>query len=214
MTPLLVVVSSPSGAGKTTLVERLLTHRADVGRSVSATTRAPRNGEVDGRDYHFLAPGEFANRETAGEFLETATYGGHRYGTLRAEVERLFRAGKHVLMVIEVAGARQVRRQYPEAVTVFVLPPSVPVLVRRLSGRMTESREALRHRLEIADQELEAAAEYDYVLENDDLDRAVRSLGAVLDAEPLRIGRRGDIRRQVEALQEQLRAEAARLKQG
>jgi len=86
--------------------------------------------------------------------------------------------------------------------------------VRRLSGRMTESREALRHRLEIADQELEAAAEYDYVLENDDLDRAVRSLGAVLDAEPLRIGRRGDIRRQVEALQEQLRAEAARLKQG
>lgn len=212
MTPLLIVVSSPSGAGKTTLVERLLAHRADVGRSVSATTRAPRPGEVDGRDYHFLSQAEFARREAAGEFVETATYGGHRYGTLHAEVDRLFRAGKHVLLVIEVAGARQVRRQYPEAVMIFVLPPSGAVLVRRLSGRRTESAEALRHRLEIASHELEAAPEYDYIIVNEDLDRAVRALGAVLDAEPLRIGRRADIVRQVEALREQFGAEAARLK--
>ncbi len=181
MTPRVVVLSSPSGAGKTTITERLLAARNDLGRSISATTRAPRATEQNGRDYHFLSREEFDRRERAGEFLESASYGGHRYGTLRAEVEQLGRASRHALLLIEVAGARQVRSRLPEAVLVFVLPPSGPELVQRLAGRNTEDRETVRGRLRTAQQELEAVGEYDFVLVNDDLDQAVRDVAAILD---------------------------------
>ncbi len=205
MTPRLVVLSSPSGAGKTTIAERLLARRTDVGRSISATTRAPRSGEADGRDYYFVTPADFARREAAGEFLESATYGGNRYGTLRSEVERLRREGKHALLVIEVAGARQVRRAAPEAGLVFVLPPSGAELVRRLMARNTERPEVVRRRLEIAGDELGAAPEYDWLLLNDQLEQAVTELGRVLDGVTVRTGRE-----QAQAESDRLRAEIAR----
>ncbi len=211
MTPLLVVLSSPSGAGKTTLAERLLAKRKDVGRSISATTRPPRAGEVDGRDYYFLSPAEFERRVQAGEFLETATYGGNRYGTLRSEVERLFREGRHVLLVIEVAGARQVRAQFAEAALVFVLPPTGEALVTRLSARQTEAPEALRRRLAIATEELREVGDYDYVVVNDDLESAVQDLGAILDAESRRVIRQHELVARVEAIRRDVAAAAAGL---
>jgi guanylate kinase len=206
-----VVLSSPSGVGKTTLAERLLALRSDVGRSISATTRSPRAGEVDGRDYFFLSPEEFERRENAGEFLESASYGGKRYGTLRAEVERLLTAGRHVLLVIEVAGARQVRARFPEAALVFVLPPSGEALVSRLSARRTEAPEALRRRLGIANEELREVGSYDYVVVNDDLEDAVRDLGAILDAESRRVNRQHELVERVEAIRRDVAAAAAGL---
>jgi len=211
VTPLLVVLSSPSGAGKTTLAERLLARRKDVGRSISATTRAPRAGEVDGRDYYFLSAEEFERRVRAGEFLESASYGGNRYGTLRSEVERLFREGRHVLLVIEVAGARQVRAQFPEAALVFVLPPTGEALISRLSARQTESPEALRRRLAIATEELREVGAYDYVVVNDELESAVQDLGAILDAECRRVNRQHELVERVEAIRRDVAAASAGL---
>jgi guanylate kinase len=206
-----VVLSSPSGAGKTTLAERLLARRKDVGRSISATTRLPRAGEADGRDYYFLSTDEFERRVAGGEFLETASYGGNRYGTLRSEVERLFREGRHVLLVIEVAGARQVRAQFPEAALVFVLPPTGKALVERLAARQTESAEALKRRLGIATVELQEVGDYDYVVVNDDLEDAVRDLGAILDAESRRVFRQHELVERVEAIRRDVAAAAAGL---
>jgi guanylate kinase len=129
---ILLVLSSPSGGGKTTIARRLLERRHDVGYSVSATTRAMRTGEVHGRDYWFITPAEFAARVDTGAFIEHARYGGHEYGTLREEVERQLAMGHHVVLDIEVQGARQVRERVPGAVLVFVLPPSGGELIRRL----------------------------------------------------------------------------------
>jgi guanylate kinase len=208
VTPLLVILSSPSGVGKTTLAERLLATRQDVGRSVSATTRPPREGEVDGRDYYFLSRAAFGQRERAGEFLESATYGGNRYGTLRAEVERLHAAGRHALLVIEVAGARKVRRRFRGAVEIFLLPPSGEELIRRLGTRRTESPEMLAKRLTIARRELSAVAEYDYVVVNDELEVAVREVSAILDAETQRGKRRKDLKDRVARLRREISAVA------
>jgi len=208
VTPFLLVLSSPSGGGKTSIARELLRVRTDVGYSVSATTRAPRPGEQDGRDYHFLSPQEFERRVAAGEFLEHATYGGNRYGTLAAEVERVLRTGRHVVLDIEIEGARQVRRRMPGAVEVFVLPPSGEVLVARLRARDTETPEARRTRMTRAADELLAVGEYDYVVINEDLGDAVRAVGAILDAESRRVSRQHDLAGFVESIRQGVAAAA------
>jgi guanylate kinase len=202
--PFLLVLSSPSGGGKTTIARRLLDARADVGYSVSATTRAPRSGEVEGRDYHFLSRAEFERRLGAGNFLEHAAYGGNLYGTLRSEIERIFAAGRHAVLDIEVEGARQIRRSLPDAVHVFVLPPSGAELVRRLEGRNTEDAAAVRRRLEHAAQELASVGEYDYAIVNDDLARAVTQVSAILDAETKRVARQNGLSELVAGLRREI----------
>jgi guanylate kinase len=210
VTPFLLVLSSPSGAGKTSIARRLLEVRADLAYSVSATTRPQRPGETDGRDYHFLPAGEFARRVAAGEFLEHAVYGGHRYGTLRAEVEAIIQRGCHALLDIEIDGARQLRSSYPEAVHVFVLPPSGDELVRRLEGRNTEDPAAVRRRLDHAAEELAAVGEYGYAVVNDDLARAVARVAAIVDAEGQRVARQDGLVEFIAGIRRQVLAEAAR----
>ena len=181
MTPRVVVLAAPSGGGKTTITRELRTRLpALFGYSVSATTRKARPGERDGEAYHFLTRDEFLRRREAGEFLEWAEYAGELYGTLRSEVERVLASGKHVLLDVEVQGARQVRQAYPSpaSLIVFVIPPSARVLIHRLRRRRTESEAELRKRIDIATREVETARRelatvYDRVLVNDDLDTAV-----------------------------------------
>jgi len=209
--PFLLVLSSPSGGGKTSIARRLLGRRADMGYSISATTREKRPGEEDGRDYWFLSPEEFERRVVAGEFVEHASYNGQRYGTLQSEVERLHRAGKHVVLDIEVEGARQVRRRYPDAVLVFVLPPSGAELVRRLRDRQTEGAAALRRRLAIATEELRAVPDYDYVVVNDELDRAVEDVESIVSAETRRATRRDGLPDKVESIRREIEAAAKKL---
>jgi guanylate kinase len=168
-----LVVTGPSGVGKGTLIRRLLERCDGFTLSVSATTRAPRPGEVEGRDYHFLTEREFDRRLDEGEFLEHATYAGNRYGTLGAEVER---APGNLVLEIEVEGARQVRAALPEATQVFIAPPSDDALRERLEGRGTDSPEVIARRLARAKEELAARAEFKRVIVNDDLDRAVDEL--------------------------------------
>jgi guanylate kinase len=168
-----LVVTGPSGVGKGTLIRRLLERRPDYRLSVSATTRAPRPGEVDGRDYHFLTEQEFERRLAAGDFLEHALYAGNHYGTLKEEVDR---AGGNLVLEIEVEGARQVRQALPEAIQVFIAPPSDETLRKRLEGRMTDAPEVIERRLARAKEELAARQEFKRVIVNDDLDRAVHEL--------------------------------------
>ena len=189
MKPFLLVLSSPSGGGKTSIAKNLLQARDDLGYSVSATTRAMREGEREGVDYHFISRDEFLRRREAGEFLESATYGGHLYGTLRSEIDRLFARGRHAVLDIEIEGARQIRKSFPNSLHVFVLPPSAEVLVHRLTGRNTEPRDAMRARITRAADELGAVAEYDYAIVNDDLVLAVAQVAAILDAEARRVSR-------------------------
>lgn len=197
----LLVLSSPSGGGKSTIARKLVQGRDDVAFSVSATTRPMRPGETDGKDYHFLSDQEFDRRLESGGFLEWATYDGCRYGTLVSEVQRIFEEGSHVLLDIEIEGARQVRRQFPDAVTVFLLPPSGAALAARLRGRDTESEEQVARRLARAQEELRAAGEYDYVVVNDDLVVAVEQVAAIVEAESLRVPRQQEFAGLLEQLQ-------------
>jgi guanylate kinase len=179
-----LVVTGPSGVGKGTLIKHLLERRPDYRLSVSATTRAPRPGEVDGRDYHFLTEQEFERRLAAGDFLEHALYAGNHYGTLKEEVDR---ADGNLVLEIEVEGARQVRNALPEATQVFIAPPSDETLRKRLEGRKTDSPEVIERRLARAKEELAARAEFKRVIVNDDLDRAVdelAELAATIDSRP------------------------------
>ena len=177
------VITGPSGVGKGTLIARLLERVPDLELSVSATTRQPREGEVDGRDYHFLSPEEFDRRVRDEDFLEFATYSGHRYGTLRSEVERRLSAGRSVVLEIEVQGARQVRAAMRESVQVFIAPPEPDVLRERLLARGTDSAEAIDARLEVAEQELAAQDEFRHRVVNDDLDRAAAELEQIVRTE-------------------------------
>ena len=211
MTPILLVLSSPSGGGKTTIARLLKQGREDLGYSVSATTRAPRAGERDGVDYHYLSRDEFLRRVEAGDFLEYATYNGHLYGTLRSEIERILGDGRHAVLDIEIHGARQVRAAFPGAILVFVLPPSARVLAARLAERGTEDPDRVRERLALAAAELSAVPEYDFAIVNDDLFAAVASVAAVLDAESRRVSRHPSLPELVEELQRDIAAEAARI---
>ncbi|MFN8667421.1 MAG: guanylate kinase [Gemmatimonadaceae bacterium] len=164
----------------------LLKRREDVGYSISCTTRAPRNGEENGRDYHFLTVDEFRERRSRGEFAESAEVHGNFYGTLRSEIERVFETGRHVVMDIDIQGARQFVAAYPESVLVFLLPPSAEVLLGRLTGRQTESPEAVQRRLTGARDELAAVGSYQYVVVNDDLELAYTQVASIVDAETVR----------------------------
>jgi guanylate kinase len=182
----IVVVSGPSGAGKTTVMKRVFqTCELPLIQSVSATTRPPRPGEVNGVDYHFLTAEEFAARVRRGEFLECFEVFNHGYwyGTLRSEVQAGLKAGKWVVLEIDVQGAASVVGQHPEAITIFVRPHSVEELERRLRGRGTENEAALVRRLQRARDELAQQGQYRYVVINDDLDRAVREICDILKRE-------------------------------
>ncbi len=176
----LFVVSAPSGAGKTTLVKKLLETKSDLRFSVSHTTRRRRRGEVDGRDYFFVTAAEFAAMRSAGEFLEHAEVFGNFYGTGREQVEQLRKAGCDVLLEIDWQGARQVRENMPDCQSIFILPPGVAELERRLRGRGTDSEEVIAHRLSEALGDLSHWSEFDYAIFNDDLDVAANKLLAVL----------------------------------
>jgi guanylate kinase len=205
--PFPIILSAPSGGGKTTIARHLLEQRDDVGYSVSCTTRAPRPREVDGKDYYFLTRDEFLRRRTAGDFAESAEVHGNLYGTLRSEIARVLGSGRHVIMDIDVQGARQIREAFPTSVTVFVLPPSGEVLLERLRKRKTESPQQLVSRLNSALRELRAVEDYEYVVVNDDLDHAVQRVGAILDAEVVSRERVSGLRQQVEQLIHRLEAE-------
>jgi guanylate kinase len=177
------VITGPSGVGKGTLIRGLRERLPQLELTVSATTRRPRPGEQDGADYHFLTPEQFQAHVEAGEFLEHADYSGHRYGTLRTEVDRPLGAGTPVVLEIEVQGARQVRQAMPEAVAVFIAPPSMEALRTRLIGRGTDSPEQVEARLQTAERELEAAREFPRVVVNDRLEEAIDALVGIVRAE-------------------------------
>jgi guanylate kinase len=174
------VITGPSGVGKGTLIRGLLERVPELGLSVSATTRAPRPGESDGTDYHFLSPAEFGQRVDAGEFVEHATYSGRRYGTLRSELEGRLARGEPVVLEIEVQGARQVREAMPEALAVFIAPPSRDALRARLVGRGTDPPEQVEQRMQTAEAELEAQPEFSRVVVNDRLEQATDELERIV----------------------------------
>jgi guanylate kinase len=169
--------------GKGTLIRGLRESVPELELTVSATTREPRPGESDGVDYHFLTPEQFETRVANGDFLEYADYAGHRYGTLRREVDQRLERGTPVVLEIELQGARQVRRAMPEAAAVFIAPPSSEALEARLVGRGTDSAEQVQARLETAKRELEAAREFGHVVVNDRLEEASRELVAIVRGE-------------------------------
>lgn len=185
----LFIVSAPSGAGKTSLVKALLERDRDLTLAVSCTTRAPRPGEIDGVHYHFLDEAEFARRLAAGAFLEHAQVFGNRYGTTAAAVHEALAQGRDLLLEIDWQGARQVRAHWPEAVGIFVLPPSLAVLEQRLRGRGQDSDAVIAGRMARARDELSHFDEYDYLLVNDDFDQALATLVAVVVAERQRCPR-------------------------
>lgn len=205
-----VILSSPSGGGKTTIARELLRRRSDVGYSVSCTTRAPRKDEVEGRDYYFLSRSRFDEERAAAAFAESAEVHGELYGTLRREVDRLLAAGLHVVMDIDVQGARQFAEAYPDSVLVFVLPPDADVLLDRLRARGTEDTESLARRLRSAAAELQAVKMYEYVVVNDNLEHAVSAVSDIIDVEAARAVRMDDLAVRVGAVLAGIHSELAK----
>jgi len=207
VSPFPIILSSPSGGGKTTIARILLERRADVGYSVSCTTRAPRPGETQGRDYHFLTVADFEAARDRGEFAEWAVVHGELYGTLRSAVHRVLEGGQHVIMDIDVQGALQFATAFPQSVLIFVLPPSAKVLLERLRARKSESKESLIRRMQAALEELRAVGRYHYVVVNDELGRAVEQVSAIVDAESARNERLSEMDEQITRLLDELRQE-------
>jgi guanylate kinase len=186
----LFVVTGPSGAGKGTLIRALIARRDDLEVAISATTRPQRPGEAEGRDYYFLDEGEFLRRIEAGEFLEHVVYvSGQRYGTLRAEIGRIHADGKSCVLELETKGARAVRDAEPAAVTIFIAPPSFDELERRLRERATESSGEIDERLQLAHEQMQEAGDFDHVVMNDDVERAVAELDRIVTKELSDVGR-------------------------
>lgn len=207
MNPFPIILSSPSGGGKTTIARLLMARRQDVGYSVSCTTREPRPGEVDGRDYRFLDVPAFEAARDRGEFAEWAVVHGQLYGTLRSEVQRVLASGRHVIMDIDVQGALQFATAFPESVLIFVLPPSAKVLLERLRARKSESRASLIRRMQGALEELRVVGRYHYVVVNDELERAVEQVSAIVDAESARHERLNEMDELITRLLDELRQE-------
>jgi guanylate kinase len=188
--PSAIVVTGPSGAGKGTLIHELLERVPELEATVSATTRDLRPGEKDGSDYWFLDPDEFLARIEADSFLEHVVYvSGQRYGTLRAEVERIHASGKNCVLELETRGARAVRDSEPSAVAIFIAPPSFDELERRLRERATESSGEIEERLELAREQMQEADGFDHVVLNDDVERAVAELDGIVTKEAAGVGR-------------------------
>lgn len=189
MSGVLFIVSSPSGGGKTSLVKALLESEPDLRLSVSYTTRPARPGEVEGRDYHFVSAPVFERMLEAGEFLESAVIYGNRYGTSQKWIERERAEGRDVLLEIDWQGAQQVRRLMRQVVSIFILPPSPEVLESRLRGRGQDGEEAVARRLAAAREEIGHVSEYEYVIINDDFNRAALDLRSIIRAERLKLAR-------------------------
>ncbi len=189
MTGALFIVSAPSGGGKTSLVRALLASEPDVKLSISHTTRPPRPGEENGRDYHFISADQFERMARAGEFLESAEIYGNRYGTSRTWISRELERGQDVLLEIDWQGAQQVRKLAQGAVSVFILPPSLEALEQRLKGRSQDQPDAIARRLAAAREEISHLREFDYVIINKDFNRAALELASIMRAERLRLPR-------------------------
>jgi guanylate kinase len=202
--PFAVVLAAPSGAGKTSLAKALVLKEPGIEFSISATTRPKRPGERDGHDYYFVDEAEFDRKIAAQELLEWAEVHGKRYGTPRRSVEEPLSRGKLVLLDIDVQGAREVRKAFPDAVLIFVLPPSVEELHRRLTGRGSEASSERRTRLATALVELNAAEEFDYVIVNDDFETALSTLRAILVAERHRLSRFDDLPGRLDVMRDDL----------
>jgi len=172
----LIVIAGPSGVGKGTLISRLLKSDPSYQLSVSATTREPRAGEIDGKHYQFLSEQEFEQKISNGDFLEWAEFSQHKYGTLKSEVSAILDAGKHVILEIELAGVRQVKEIAPETIAIFVIPPDLAQLKDRLMARGSEPAEQIERRLKIAETEISARKEFDWVLVNDELEASFAQL--------------------------------------
>ena len=197
---ILFVVSSPSGGGKGTLIQRVLKRLPDLSYSVSYTTRKPRNGEVDGREYFFVTREQFAQMVERNDFLEWAQVHSHLYGTSRSQVTRDVSLGRDIVLELDVQGASSIRNLISDAVSVFILPPSLEVLRERLIARGTDSPDDLEVRLRNAPEELKAYKSFDYVIINDDVELAAAKLLAIIEAERLRLSRQEEkIRRVVES---------------
>jgi len=196
-TPIVIVVSAPSGAGKTTVIERVLAEIPGIRFSVSHTTRPPRGDEREGVDYHFVDRATFERLRAEGKLLESAEVHGNLYGTSRAELERARAEGRDVLLDLDVQGAAQVRSCLPQAVSVFILPPSYPALEQRLRGRGQDDAATIERRLAVAAREIAKLTEYDYALVNDDVDACVEELKTIIRAERCRVSVMGERVREV-----------------